>query len=69
MFNKIKKDIKPPEYILPENVPLGEVKFIYDEKFIYNGYVYRYCYNAISNLGTYFGFNNGRNAYIREERV
>ena len=74
MFKKIKKDIIPPEYILPENVPLGEVKyitdgqFIKDERFIYNGYMYKYHHNAISTLSSFLGFNDGKHAYIRGEK-
>jgi len=69
MFNKIKKDIKPPEYIFRGDLPINKIKFIKDGEFIYLEYVYRYRYNAISNLGTLFGFNDGKHAYIREERV
>ena len=79
MFNFIKKIFKskntvniPPLYFLPDEIPSNIERIIGGEKeFIYKGYRYKFCYQAIPDEGfdAFFGQGDGRNAYIRKEKI
>ena len=78
MFNFIKKIFKskntvkiPPSYFLPNEIPSNIKKIVGEKEFIYNDYRYKFYYQVIPDEGfdAFFGQGDGRNAYIRKEKI